>query len=147
MKKAHEPSALRETGEDIASRLDALLAYASNPEPAPGFSDRVLAALHEADARDEEWAKLISTSRPYARLKHWSAGVAACAALSLAVVGIMQHMAPPAPSMQEQAVSIAGEVLLEEALDTISDTELLSAIYSVSNGTYSVSSSISDGSF
>lgn len=130
-------------------RLDELLACASNPQPSPGLGDRVLAAIHEAEARDAEWAKLVTASRPYARLKHWSAGVAACAALVLSAVGIMQHMDTPAaaPSMQDQAARIADEVLLQEALGTIADTELLSAIYSVSNGTYSVSSSITNSAF
>lgn len=147
MKKLHNQTTPWEAGDDIDRKLDELLARASNPQPAPGFSDRVLAAIHQADEQDAQWAKLISSSRPYARLKHWSAGIAACAALALSAVGIMRHMAPPAPSMQDQAVSIAEEVLLEEALGTISDKELLSAIYSVSSGTYSVSSSITETTF
>lgn len=147
MKKLHNQTAPWEAGDDIDQKLDELLSRASNPQPAAGFCDRVLAAIHQADEQDVEWAKLVSASRPYARLKHWSAGIAACAALALSAVGIMQHMAPPAPSMQDQAVSIAEEVLLQEALGTISDKELLSAIYSVSNGTYSVSSSITESSF
>lgn len=132
-----------DTPEDEDSRLDCLLGRASYPAPSPGLADRVLDAIHEQDERDARWAELIAAPRRYTRLKHWSAGIAACAALTLTVLGLMEHFgSQPAMPMQDQAISIAEEILLDEALGSIDNAELLSAIYSVSSGRSSVSTGL-----
>ncbi len=138
---ARQAEAVRPDDADFLEdeALDALLGHASRPEPPAGFADRVLAAIHE------EEAPVLRVRRPwYARPYAW--GSAAAAAACVAVVCALNLFTGSQTSVDDSIAieDIGDAVLVDEALCSIADPDLVTALCSVSTDSYSLSSGASE---
>ncbi len=119
-----------EVGQDD---LETLLSHAPRYAPSAGFAERVIAAIHE-----EEGAASTAARRPwYLRPYSWgSAAAAACLTASLSLLTVLETPSPQQPD----ALALDDALLVEAALDSIDDPDLVSAICCVSSGSYSIAS-------
>lgn len=118
------------------AQLDQLLGMAGTPLPPEGMEDRILAAiLREPVLKSQPWYK-----------RSWVKVSAAAACLLLAASPLLYFVtgqtegsaAVAALPAQETSVSINDDALVDAALASIEDDELVYAICCVSTGTYSV---------
>ncbi len=121
-----------EAGQDD---LDTLLTHAPRYAPPAGFAERVLAALHE-DGQRQGAAPGAPLPRPwYLRPYSWgSAAAAACLAATLCLLPLLTD----SHSLPADTLAVDDALLVEEVLDSIDDPDLVSAICSVSIGSYSI---------
>ncbi len=126
---ARPDKAGQDTAQDAA--LDALLSHAPRYAPPAGFAERVLAALHE------EEAPAVPLTRPwYLRPYTWAGtAVAACLTASLCLLPLLEQASP----LPDATLAVDDDLLVDEVLSAIDDPDLISAICSVSAGSYSIS--------
>ncbi len=116
--------------------LDTLLAHAPRYAPPAGFTERVMAALHEEELSAPA-GRVTAPARPwYLRPYSWgSAAAAACLTAALCLFSLLTDSAP----LPADALAVDDALLVDEVLDSIDDPDLVSAICSVSTGAYSIS--------
>ncbi len=117
--------------------LDTLLAHAPRHTPPAGFAERVLAALHEEEEQEERAQRArVTMHRPWF-LRPYTWGSAAAAACLTATLCLLPLLDTPLPQAAD-SLALDDALLVDEALDSIDDPDLISAICSVSTGAYSI---------
>ncbi len=121
-------------GEQEA-KLNTLLACAPRYAPQEGLAERVLAAIHKEEATMRQDARQL---RPWCLHPYSWGGAAAAACLTLGL-GIALLAGDSASTLPAESLVVDDSLLVDEVLDCIDDPDLISAICSVSGGSYSIS--------